>query len=235
MGNRPSMSIQSEEKDQDVNQPQIPDKSVAQVDIFGDDTKNKRARTTRSGHVYTMSLSPKSILLDAKSLVQTQPDTPKPDFDQTQASARAKNVANSRGLADLSAHLGTPNLSAHLDTPSLTTAYLGTVTPQTPAREDVSDLESSTKKNVPPKKKSVSWDKHLTIKLFHENFPEEDSVTYQEVCFDKNELVTTPIVYVMCNAATLDFSMREFFYSTHSTKPMASNVIEREEIDEIYT
>ena len=235
IGNRPSMSIQSEEKDQDVDQPRIPDKSVVQVDIFGDDTKNKRARTTRSGHVYTMSLSPRSILLNTTRLVKTQPDSLPPDFNQIQASARAENVAKSRGLVRPSAHLGMPNLSAHRDTPSLTTAFLGTITPQTPAREEISDLESSAKTNVPPKKKSVSWNKNLQIKLFHEDFPEEDSVTYQKVCFDENERVTTAIVYVMCNAATLDFSMREFFYSTHHTKPWASNVIERENIDEIYS
>jgi hypothetical protein len=235
MDNRPPISVQPEENDQDVDQPQIPDKSVAQVDIFGDNTENKRPRTTRSGHVYTMSLSPRSILLDNTRLVNTKPDGFAPDSNQTQASARAINVAKSRGLVRPSNHLGKPSLSACQDTPSSATVFLGTITPQSPAREEISNLDPSAKKNVPHKKKSVSWNTNLQIKLFHEYFPAEDSVTYQQVCFDENDHETTAVVYIMCHAATLDFSMREFFYSTHHTKPWASNVIEREDFDEIYS
>ena len=234
MDNRPPISVQPEENDQDIDQTHIPDKSVEQVDIFGDNSENKRPRTTRSGHVYTMSLSPRSILLDSTRLVHSKPDSLAPDSNQTQASARAINIAKSRGLLQPSTHLGRPNLSACQDTPSSATAFLGTFTPQSPAREEISDLDLSAKKNVPHKKKSVSWKTNLQVKLFHEYSPTEDSVTYQQVCFDVNDHENTAVVYIMCHAATLDFSIREFFYSTHHTKPEASNAIEGDDFDEIY-
>jgi hypothetical protein len=215
MGRHPTANVQPDQEDQDYNQPQIPDQKDAQVDIFGNDTNNERARKTRSGRAYAMrSLLPKSILLKAKSLVQFQTDTPNPDFDQLQASARASNYANSRGLVNPSEHLGT-------------------VSYPTSTKDDVSDLTSSKKEDVPTNKKSVSWNKNLTIKFINKDSPEEESSTYQQVCINQDEVLLTPVIYVMTNASTLDYSLREFFYKTYFTKPVASNTIE-EEIEDIY-
>jgi hypothetical protein len=166
-----------------------------------------------------MSLLTKSILLKAKSLVQFQSDTPNPDFNQTQASARASNCASSRGLVNLSEHLGTE--------------HLGTVTYPTSTKDDVSDLTSSEKEDVPTNRKSVSWNTNLTIKFINKDSQEEESSTYQQVCINQDEVVLTPVIYVMTNASTLDYSLRDFFYKTYFTRPMASNTIE-EEIEDIY-
>jgi hypothetical protein len=252
MDNRPPISVQPEENDQEFNQPHMPDKSVEQDDILGDNSEEKRPRVTRSGHVYTLTLSPRSILQDTTRLVDADSDSYAPDPYQVKACARAQNIAILRGLVQplpnlgsphlsasqdtpSSTHLGSPNLSACQDTPSSATAFLGILTPQSPAREERSDSKLSAKKNVPQKKKSVRWNTNLQVKLFHSHSPFEDSVISQQVCFDVHDQKNTPVVYIMCQAATLDFSLREFFYRVNHTTPCANIVGEIEDSDEIYS
>ena len=210
MGRDPTADVRIDQsEEQDYNQPQAPDQKDAQVDVFG--TPNNEpaqpGRKTRSGRAYaiTSSLLPNSILRNARGGEYFQPDTPNPDCDQLRASARAHHHASLRGLINPSEHLGI-----------------------------VSDSTSSRQEDVPTNKtKSVSWDTELTVKFINQNSPEEESQTYQQVCINQDEVALDPVIYVMTNASTIDYSLREFFYKTYFTRPMASNTIE-EENEDIY-
>ena len=210
MGRDLTADLQIEQSEQqDYNQPEATDQNDAQVNVFG--TPNNEpaqpGRKTRSGRAYaiTSSLLPNSILRNARGGEYFQTDTPNPDCDQLRASARAHHHARLRGLINPSEHLGI-----------------------------VSDSTSSRQEDVPTNKtKSVSWDTELTVGYFNQDSPEEEIQTHRQVCIDQDEVRLNPVTYIMSNAATLDFSLRKFFYTVYFSIPLASNIIE-EENNEIY-
>ena len=210
MGRDPTADVRTDQsEEQDYNQPQAPDQKDAQVDVFG--TPNNEpaqpGQKTRSGRAYaiTSSLFPNSILRNTRYGEYFQPDTHNPDCEQLQASAQAHHHASLRGLINPPGHLGT-----------------------------VSDTEASRQEDVPTRpQKSVTWDTNLTIGYFNQNSPEEEIQIHRQVCSDQDEVRLNPVTYIMSNAATLDFSLREFFYTVYFSNPLASNTIE-EENNEIY-
>ena len=79
----------------------------------------------------------------------------------------------------------------------------------------------------------MTWDTNLTIGYFNQNSPEEEIQTHRQVCINQDEVALNPVIYVMTSASTIDYSLREFFYKTYFSKPMAANIIE-EENEDIY-
>jgi hypothetical protein len=128
------------------------DQENATFDIYGipDNELVRPSRKTRSGRVYaiTSSLLPKPILRYTKQDKNCQTEVPNPDFAQIKASARAHNIFKLKGLF---------SLPGHLSTVSSTT---------------------SRKQDVPTKtKKTISWDKDLTIRyltISYQDSPKED-------------------------------------------------------------
>ena len=86
----------------------------------------------------------------------------------------------------------------------------------------------------------MSWDKELTVRftIFSQDSPQEDIQQHRQVCIDHEEVRSTlnPVTYVMTSAASLDASVKEFFYQVFFSHPMASNTIHQDEetLDDIY-
>jgi hypothetical protein len=211
MGRDLNADLQTEQSEQpDYIQPGATDQVSAPVDIYRvpDNELAQPSRKTRSGRAYsiTSSLLPKPILRHTQQDENFQTDAPNPDCAQTRASARAHHNASLRGLLSPPVHLGTVS---------------GTIS----RKQD--DVSTKTKK-------TLSWDKDLTIRyqILSQDSPQEDIQQHRQVCIDHEEVRSTlnPVTYVMTSAASLDASVKEFFYQVFFSHPMASNTIQEEEI-----
>ena len=192
--------MQTEQSNQpDYNQSGATDQENAPVDIYGmpDNELVQPSRKTRSGRVYAITsyALPKPILRYTTQDKNCQTDAPNPDFAQIKASARAHNSSKLKGLFSLPGHLSTVSSATSL------------------------------KQDVPTKiKKTISWDKDLTIRyltISYQDSPNEDIQEYRQVCIDQDEvrLKLHPITYIMTSLASIDASLKEFFFKVYFSVP----------------
>ena len=215
MGQSRDTELPSDQSDQpDYNQSDTKDQENAPVDINGmPDELDQPSCKTRSGRVYAITsyVLPKPILSYTTPDKGCQTNAPDPDLAQVQASARAHNSCKLRGLISFSSHLG------------------------------IVSSATSSKQDVPTKiKKTISWDKELTIRfqtINYQDLTNEDIQEYNQVCINQDEvrLKLQTTTYVMTSLASIDASSKEFFYSAYFSNPVA-NTIQNEEIlcDDIY-